>query len=65
MKTLDDLAPEVYDKVEAAIKKFRNKKNRTRTDEHVLYDALTNAGLSSEYADEFINMEMDGGDSAW
>ena len=33
--------------------------------QHVLYDALTNAGLSSEYADEFINMEMDGGDSAW
>ena len=56
--TLDELSKADYDKCEKAIKKFR-KGRRTRDDEHVLYDALTNAGLSAEGADEYINMEVE------
>lgn len=56
--TLDDLTPAAYKKAEAGIKKFR-KTRRTRTDQDVLYDTLTNAGLSAEGADEYINMEVE------
>lgn len=59
VNTLDELDPAAYAKVEKAIKKFRNTK-KTRRDQDVLYDAMTNAGITSEGADEFINLEMEG-----
>ena len=55
MKTIDDLTGEDAKKADAAIEKF-DKSRKSRTDQHILYDALTNSGLSAEYADEYINM---------
>ena len=56
--TLDDLSPADYAKAEKAILKFRKSK-RTRNDEHILYEALTNAGLTDESADEYVNLELE------
>ena len=58
VNSIDDLSDEAWPPVEKALKAFRAKKRKTRDDEHELYAVLTNAGLSSEYADEFINLEM-------
>lgn len=59
--TLDELDSKSYEVVEKAIKKFRRSR-KTRTDEHVLYEAMTNAGISSEGADEYINLELECGE---
>jgi uncharacterized protein (UPF0210 family) len=56
--TLDDLSKEAYVKAAAGIKAFRAG-GKTKSDEHELYAVLTNAGLSSESADEYINMETE------
>jgi hypothetical protein len=47
-----------HDAFAKAIGKFRKKKRKTRDAQHDLYDTLTNLGLSSEEADEMINLEM-------
>lgn len=44
-----------YQKIEAAVTKFQSGR-KTRDDEHALYDALTNNGMSPEEADEYINL---------
>lgn len=59
VNTIDELPDAEYKKVEAAINKFQGKKRRTREDEHILYDAMTNAGLSPEGADEYINLLLE------
>lgn len=61
VNTLDELDAASYVKCETAIKKFRKSK-KSRNDEHVLYDAMTNAGITSEGADEYINMEVENGE---
>ena len=45
------------DKISSSIEKFQNlpKKKRDRSAEHDLYDSLTNNGMTSEEADEYIN----------
>lgn len=61
VNTLDELDDASYTKVEAAIKKFRKSK-KSRNDEHTLYEAMTNAGITAEGADEYINLETENGD---
>lgn len=56
--TLDDLPDAQYQAVESAIKIFRSGK-KDRTAQHELYEVMTNMGLSAEYADEYINLEME------
>jgi len=56
VNTLDELTPDKYVLAEKAIKKFRKSK-KTRNNELELYDSLTNAGPSSESADEYVNLE--------
>jgi hypothetical protein len=58
VNTLDELSKEGYDKAAKAIEHFRKTK-KSRNDQHVLYDELTNVGLSPESADEYINLEIE------
>lgn len=62
--TLDDLSAKSYAKAEAGIKAFRAS-SKTRDDEHELYAVLTNAGMSAEGADEYINMETEQEGESW
>lgn len=57
VNTLDELPLEDYHKCSAGFKAFRASR-RTSADEHELYAVLTNAGLSAESADEYINLEV-------
>jgi hypothetical protein len=58
INSLDELPNAEYAKCQKAIRAFR-KGTQSREQQHILYEVLTNAGLSSEYADEFINLEME------
>jgi hypothetical protein len=57
--TIDDLPRDKAVKADAAVAKFTAKKRKTRDDELDLYDTLTNLGVSSEGADEYINMLLE------
>jgi hypothetical protein len=54
----DRLSPPEHNKAVKALEKFRRKRRRTKADEHVLYDTLTNLGVTPEEADEIINLEL-------
>jgi len=56
--TIDDLEDAEAQAANDATNKFL-KSRKTRDDQHELYDTLTNIGLSSEYADEYINMLLE------
>lgn len=58
VNTLDELTRAQYDKAAAGIEAFR-KTPMTRDHQHILYSVLTNAGLSAESADEYINLEVE------
>lgn len=58
VNTLDDLSREQYDQAERAIKVFKAS-SKNNTAQHVLRDALCDAGLSDESADEYTNLFRD------
>lgn len=53
----DRITKEQMAACDAAFEKFRASKKR-RTDEHILYETLTNNGVFAEEADELINLEL-------
>lgn len=55
VNTIDELDNEKYDEAEKAIIAFQGG-SKNREQEHILYDILTNLGISSEGADELINL---------
>ncbi len=56
----DRLSEADYAKAELAMSKFKNSR-KTRQDGHIAYDELTQAGMTSEEADEMVNLLTDGG----
>lgn len=56
----DRLTDEQYARAEKAMEKYQ-KGRKTREAGHVAYDELTAAGMTSEEADEMVNLLRDGG----
>lgn len=54
----DRVGREGYDKIEAGILKLRASRKRS-VDQHKAYETFTNAGMTPEEADEYINLELD------
>lgn len=53
----DRLTPEQHEKASKALEKFRQS-TKSRGAQHDLYDVLTRLGVTSEEADEIINLEI-------
>ena len=53
----DRLTTEQHEEMSAAMDKFRAG-GKKRKAQHILYEVLTNMGVTSEEADEIINLEM-------
>lgn len=58
VNTLDDLSREQYAQAERAINAFRAS-SKDNTAQHNLRDALCDAGLTDESADEYTNLFRD------
>lgn len=54
----DRVTEKQYSAIEKAIEVFQKGK-RTRDAQHELYDHLTNNGMTSEEADEYINLLLE------
>lgn len=54
----DRVSSEQYDAIEKAVKTFLAGK-RNRDAQHECYDHLTNNGMTSEEADEYINLLLE------
>jgi hypothetical protein len=54
----DRLSPEDHQKASKALDAFRKKRKKDGTAKNILYEKLTNLGVTSEEADEIINLEM-------
>jgi hypothetical protein len=56
----DRVSKAQYAAIERAVETFRKIRRRSRQDEDALYADLTNNGMTSEEADEYVNLLIEG-----
>lgn len=54
----DRITPEEHQTATKALERFK-KSRKSKTDQHICYEALTNAGVEGDEADEIINLAME------